>query len=213
MVMPSYLKKIQHIVTIVKRGQCRGVSAMKKEALLVCDMLNDFVRPGASLEVPETRTIIPVVQKEIEKARAAGNPVIYVCDAHAPNDKEFRKFGWPIHAIKGTRGSEVVEDLKPAPDDRVILKDTYSGFFGTTLDKTLKSLGVDSLRLTGCVTHICIMLTASDAVLLDYKVTVVEDGVAGLAKEDHDAALRIMKNVMGVQIVRSGAEVSVRTAA
>jgi isochorismate hydrolase len=59
---------------------------------------------------------------------------------------------------------------------------------------------VDRLRLTGCVTHICIMFTASDAVLRDYPVTVVADGVAGLAREDHDAALRIMRNVMGVKI-------------
>jgi nicotinamidase-related amidase len=209
----SYLKKIQHIVTIVKRGQCREVNVMKKEALLVIDMLNDFVLPGASLEVPDTRTIIPVIQKEIGKARAAGNPVIYVCDAHAPDDKEFKKFGWPAHAVKGTRGSEVVEELKPAPGDRVIPKDTYSGFYGTRLDETLKDLGVDSLRLTGCVTHICIMFTASDAVLRDYKVTVVENGVAGIAREDHDAALRIMKNVMGVHIVKSGSEASGRIAA
>ena len=124
-----------------------------------------------------------------------------MCDAHAPNDKEFRKFGRPVHAVKGTKVSEVVEELKLAPDDRVILKDTYSGFYGTRLDKTLKSLGVDSLRITGFVTHICIMLTASDAVLLDYMVTVVEDGVTGISKEEHDAALRIMKNVMGAQIV------------
>ena len=45
------------------------------------------------------------------------------------------------------------------------------------------------------------MFTASDAVLREYKVTVVEDGIAGLAKEDHDAALRIMKNVLGVQVI------------
>jgi nicotinamidase-related amidase len=45
------------------------------------------------------------------------------------------------------------------------------------------------------------MFTASDAVLRDYKVTVLEDSVAGLTKEDHDAAIRIMKNVLGVRIV------------
>jgi len=186
---------------------------MKKEALLVMDMLNDFVLPGASLEVPDTRLIIPVIQKEIENARATGNPVIYVCDAHAPDDKEFRKFGWPVHAVKGTRGSEVVAELKPASGDLVILKDTYTGFHGTSLDETLKSLGVESIRLTGCVTHICIMFTAMEGVVRDYHVTVVENGVAGLAREDHDAALRIMKNVMGVNIVKSGTEVSGRKAA
>jgi nicotinamidase-related amidase len=174
-----------------------------KEALLVIDMLNDFVREGAPLEVPDTRAVIPVIKQEIDKAHAAGNPVIYVCDTHAADDKEFSKFGWPAHAVKGTRGAEIVDELRPAGSDIVISKTTYSGFYGTDLEKTLEWLDVDSLRLTGDVTHICVLFTAADAVLRDYKVTVVEDGVAGLAREDHDAALRIMQNVMAVRIVRS----------
>jgi nicotinamidase/pyrazinamidase len=176
---------------------------MKKEALLVIDMLNDFVLPGAPLEVPDTRKIIPVLREEIEKSHRSGRPVIFVCDAHLPDDKEFTKFGWPAHAVKGTKGAAIIEELTPAPSDIVIPKDTYSGFYGTRLDEALRILGVDSLRLTGCVTHICIMFTASDAVLRDYAVTVVEDGVAGLSREDHDAALRIMKNVMGVTLAQS----------
>jgi nicotinamidase-related amidase len=174
---------------------------MPKEALLIIDMLNDFVLEGAPLEVPETRKVIPNIKKEIEKARAAGGPVIYICDAHAPDDAEFSKFDWPPHAVKGTKGAEIVDELKPEKGDIVIEKTTYSGFYNTKLDETLKRLNVDSLRLTGCVTHICIMFTASDAVLRGYKVSVVEKGVAGLAKEDHNAALRIMKNVMGVKII------------
>ncbi len=179
---------------------------MKKEALLVIDLLNDFVLPGAPLEVPDARKIIPVVKREIEKARASGSPVIFVCDAHQPGDKEFSKFGWPAHAVKGTKGAEIIEELKPAKDDTVIRKTTYSGFYATELEETLKWLGVDSLRLTGDVTHICILFTASDAVLRDYAVTVIEDGIAGLSREDHEAALRIMKNVLGVTIVKSGTE-------
>jgi nicotinamidase-related amidase len=186
---------------------------MKKEALLVIDMLNDFVLPGAPLEVPDTRRVIKNIQQEVNSARAAGRPVIYVCDAHAPDDREFARFGWPAHAVKGTKGAEVIDELAPGPGDVVVYKNTYSGFYGTSLDDVLKKLGVDSLRLTGCVTHICIMVTASDAVLRDYKVTVVEDGVAGIAREDHDAALRIMKNVMGVKIVKAGAEEPARKAA
>jgi nicotinamidase-related amidase len=197
------LKKIQHIVKIVKRGRSREVISMKKEALLIIDMLNDFVLAGAPLEVPNTRTIIPVIRNEIDKAHAVGNPVIYVCDAHEPDDKEFRKFGWPAHAVKGTKGAEIIEELKPAGDDIVIRKKTYSGFFGTILDATLKRLGVDALRLTGDVTNICVLFTASDAVLRDYAVTVVENGVAGLAREDHEAALRIMKNVLGAQLLKA----------
>ncbi len=173
---------------------------MKKEALLVIDMLNDFVLSGAPLEVPDTRKIIPAIRKEIDDAHARGMPVIFVCDSHAPDDPEFARFGWPPHAVTGTRGADVVDELKPAQNDMVIGKTTYSGFYNTDLDETLKRLGVGSLRLTGDVTHICVMFTASDAVLRGYDVTVVEKGVAGLAKEDHDAALRIMKSVMGVTI-------------
>lgn len=176
---------------------------MKNEALLVIDMLNDFVLPGAPLEVPETRKVIGNIQREIDTARQKGMPVIYLCDTHAVDDAEFRKFNWPPHAVAGTKGAEVVEELKPLPSDIVVPKTTYSGFYGTALESLLKKLDIHRLRLTGCVTHICILFTASDAVLRDYEVTVVADGVAGLAREDHDAALRIMQNVLGVRIETS----------
>lgn len=174
---------------------------MAKEALLIIDMLNDFVLEGAPLEVPETRNIIPNIKREIQRSRSEGNPIIYICDTHAFDDKEFSKFGWPPHAVKGTKGAEIVEELKPDKSDLIIEKTTYSGFYKTELDETLKKLGIDSLRLTGCVTHICVMFTASDAVLREYNVTVVKDSVAGLSKDDHDAAIRIMRNVLGVKIV------------
>ena len=177
---------------------------MKREALLVVDMLNDFILPGAPLEVPETRKVMGQIRREIDAAHAADRQVIYLCDAHAPDDKEFKKFGWPAHAVRGTEGARVVGELAPAAGDIVIPKTSYSGFYDTELDATLRRLGVDSVRLTGCVTHICILFTAADAVLRDYAVTVVSDGVAGIAKEDHDAALRIMQNVLGVTIAEAG---------
>lgn len=174
---------------------------MAREALLVIDMLNDFVLEGAPLEVPDTRKAIPAIKREIDRARAEGRPVVYLCDWHDPDDKEFSKFGWPPHAVKNTRGAEVIDDLKPEKGDTVVRKDAYSGFYGSKLDEKLRGLGVTDLRFTGCVTHICVMFTAADAVLRDYGVTVVTDGVAGLAREDHEAALRIMKNVLRVNLV------------
>ncbi|MBF0506586.1 MAG: cysteine hydrolase [Nitrospirae bacterium] len=182
-------------------GRAVGRWIMPKEALLIMDMLNDFVLPGAPLEVPETRRAIPAIKREIQRARREGNPVIYVCDAHAAEDKEFSRFGWPAHAVKGTAGGRVVDELKPGPGDIIVEKTSYAGFYQTRLDDILRDLGVDSLRLTGTVTHICILFTAYDAVLRDYTVTVVGDGVAGIDKEDHDAALRIMKNVLGAKMV------------
>ncbi|GBE02521.1 peroxyureidoacrylate/ureidoacrylate amidohydrolase RutB [bacterium BMS3Bbin06] len=174
---------------------------MSNRALLIIDMLNDFVLEGAPLEVPDTRKIVHVIKKEIERAGNAGERIIYVCDAHEPDDREFERFGWPVHAVKGTKGAQVVDELKPSDRDIVIQKTTYSGFYNTELDSGLRAIGVDTVRLTGCVTHICIMFTASDAVLRGYNVEVVHDAVAGLAPEDHEAGLRIMKNVLGVKVV------------
>lgn len=174
---------------------------MEKEALLIIDMLNDFVLTGAPLEVPQTRTIIKKIQREIKHARSEKKPVMYLCDTHEPDDKEFRKFNWPAHAVKGTKGSEIIRELAPLPGDIVIPKNTYSGFYNTTLEEDLKRLRITRVRLTGCVTHICVLFTAADAALRDYDVTVVKDAVAGTTKEDHDAALRIMKNVLGAEII------------
>jgi nicotinamidase-related amidase len=176
---------------------------MSKEALIIVDMLNDFVLEGSPLEVPDTRKAVPAIKKEIERAKTKGYPVIYVCDAHDPDDIEFKRFGWPAHGVKGSLGGEVIDELKPSKDDIVVEKYTYSGFERTTLESTLKSHGIDAIRMTGCVTHICILFIGYEAVVKGYNVTVVEDGIAGLAREDHDAAVRIMKNVLGIKLVTS----------
>ncbi|MGA1874089.1 MAG: cysteine hydrolase family protein [bacterium] len=174
---------------------------MAKRALIIIDMLNDFVQRGAPLEVPETRKVIPSIKRQIEESHKEGSPVIYVCDAHEPDDSEFRQFGWPPHAVRGTSGAEVVNELKPSGKDIVVEKTSYSGFYHTELDKVLKNHGVDTVRLTGCVTHICVLFAALEAGVRGYRIEVVGDGVAGLAPEDHEAALRIMKNVTRAQIV------------
>mgnify|MGYP001570023281 FL=1 len=172
---------------------------MPQKTLLIIDMLDDFVLPGAPLEVPDTRKIIPNIGREIIKARGAGYPVVYVCDSHAPDDREFQI--WPRHCVKGTKGAQVVDELEPEPKDIVVEKTTYSGFFNTRLEEVLRSLGVTDLIITGCVTNICILFTASDAVLRGYNVTVPKDCVAGLNKEDHEFGLRQMEKVLKVNII------------
>lgn len=174
---------------------------MSDRALLVIDMLNDFVLEGAPLEVPRTREVISTIKDEITAARKRGDRVIFICDNHAPDDEEFKRFNWPPHAVEGTRGAEVIDELRPEENDIIVKKTTYSGFYNTNLNDILKEKGIGKLRLTGCVTHICVLFTASDAVLRGYDVEVVEKGVAGLTEEDHEAALRIMKNVLGAEIV------------
>jgi len=173
----------------------------KKSVFIISDMLNDFVLKGAPLEVPATRKILPSLKQRLGRARKEGIPIIYLCDAHDKNDREFEKMHWPAHAIKGSKGAEVVEGLKPLPGDRIIKKKTYSGFYRTTLEQTLKKLGVKELILTGCVTNVCILYISYEAVIRGYRVKVFKDCIAGLNKDDHHFALRQMEKVLGVEVI------------
>ncbi len=170
-----------------------------KEALIVIDMLNDFCLEGAPLEVPSTRTVIPNIQRELGRVRAAGGTVIYLCDAHAPDDPEFKN--WPPHAVAGSRGAAVVDELKPEPGEHVVHKTTLLGFYNTNLDDVLRDGGTELVTVTGCVTNICVMLVAVEAGVRGYRVRVPRDCVAGLDPHMHDFALREMEEVIRAEVV------------
>ncbi|RKY37968.1 MAG: cysteine hydrolase [Candidatus Omnitrophota bacterium] len=165
-----------------------------RQALVVIDMLNDFVHEGAPLEVPKSREIISNIKREIDKARQNEIPVIYLCDAHKPDDPEFKI--WPPHCVEGTEGADVIEELKPDKDDFIVKKVSYSGFYNTKLEELLKSLGVQRLLLTGIVTNICVLYTGVDALMRGFEVEVIEDCVAGLNEDDHKFALRQLKEIL-----------------
>jgi nicotinamidase/pyrazinamidase len=164
----------------------------------VVDMLNDFVLPGAPLEVPDARGIIPAIRARIEQARREGTPVIYLCDAHAEDDEEFKV--WPSHAVTGTEGSKVIDRLAPEPGDIVLAKTTYSAFYKTQLENTLRRKNIRSLTIVGVVTNICILFTAYEAVVRGYEVEVPRDAVAALSPDEHDFALGQMAKVLRVEI-------------
>lgn len=173
-----------------------------QRALLVIDMLNDFVKPGAPLEVAHNREILPALQQRLQNARRDGTPVFFVSDAHAPDDLEFSRMGWSPHAIKGTAGAQVIAELAPKPGEEQVEKTTYSGFNGTMLEQKLRKLGIEELVLTGCVSNICILYTAADAVMKGYSVIVPTDCVAHIDPAEGEFAFNQMKNVLGVQVER-----------
>ncbi len=167
-------------------------------ALLVIDMLNDFVLPGAPLEVPKAREIIPAIRKRIDDAHKAGIPVIYVCDAHGRDDPEFKI--WPPHAVKGSEGARIIDDLAPGASDLILEKTTYSAFFGTDLERILRERGITKLILVGILTNICVFFTAADAVMRGFEVEVPRDSVASTSDEEHRFALAQMEKVLRVSI-------------
>jgi nicotinamidase/pyrazinamidase len=159
----------------------------RREALIVLDMLVDHLTPGRPLEVSRARAIVPAVRARIDAARAKGDPVVYLCDRHEPDDPDLA--AWGAHAIEGTEGAEVVEALRPEPGDAVIPHRTYSGFFGTNLDETLRALGTNTLVITGCITEMGILFTAADAMMRGYAVEVPPDAQAGASAVAEQVAL------------------------
>lgn len=161
---------------------------------MIIDMLNDFVLKGAPLEVPRAQEIIPRIKEELEKARGAKIPIIYICDAHRRDDPEFKV--WPVHAVKGTKGAQIIKELEPHKNDYIILKTTYSGFYRTRLEGLLKKLRIEELIVTGILTNICVLYTAVDALMRGYQVIIPEGCVAGINSDDERFALRQIREIL-----------------
>jgi len=152
--------------------------------------------------VERAERIIPKLKALLEWAREKGIPVIYACDAHRKGvDAELAL--WGDHAVEGTWGAQVIDELKPREGDFVVKKRRYSAFFGTDLDLLLRELGVRKLILTGLVTNVCVQHTAADAFFRGYELVVVRDCCEALSAEDHERALDYMRSVYGAKISTS----------
>ena len=170
-----------------------------RSALLVIDMLNDFVLEGAPLEVPSAREIISKIKRRISEERRRGSLIIYICDAHEPQDEEFKV--WQPHAIKGTPGARVIDEIAPQKGDIIVEKTRYSGFYKTELEKILSDRGIKQLVIVGILTNICVFFTAADAVMRGFEVIVPKDCVTSIDERDHQFALLQMEKVLKVKIV------------
>ena len=173
---------------------------MGKKALIVADMLRDFMEPQGTLFLgDEARQIIPFVARKIEETRAAGGVVIYVCDAHAPDDKEFQLF--VPHAVKGTPGAEIIPELQMRPGDYRVEKTSYSCFLNTEMDSILKREQVERVEIVGVCTSICVMETVKELFDRGIPRLVYREGVADFDPEGHAFALRYMQRVLGAEVV------------
>ncbi len=160
----------------------------KKTALLVVDMQNDFVKEGGKLLVPTAKDTIPAIRRLLDLARRHGILVVYTQDTHLPGDPEFPI--WGEHCLFGTWGCQIVDELKPQPNELVFQKRRYDGFYGTGLEHDLRVAGVDTLMVTGTVANICVLHTAGSAGLRWFNIIVPKDGISALTEFDMEAALR-----------------------
>ena len=173
-----------------------------RTALLVIDMQSAFCAPGAPAEVPASRDIVEPINQLTAGLRGLGVPVIWVLHA---NSRLGGRSDWELffdtivadevrektlESLAASKQS-VWTGLVTGPGDHTVLKNRYSAMIpgSSSLERTLRGIGVDTILIAGTKTNICCESTARDAMMLDFKVVLVEDCCAALSDDEHRSAL------------------------
>ena len=191
-------------------------------AVLVIDMQNDFCGKGGMAD-REGFDVAPVADMAgrlpafLDTARAAGVLVIfvrnlysternfYLSDAWLEQAARVRKGSYTLHPVCGAGqwGGDFYGDLTPRDGDAIVTKHRFNAFQGTDLDLVLRSNGIRTLVVTGCLTNVCVETTARDAFMHDYYVVVPSDATATYSDADHQASLRNIDRFFG-QVTTTG---------
>jgi nicotinamidase-related amidase len=179
---------------------------MGKTALLIIDMQNDFCLPGAPFEVKGALSVVPQIKKALDAGRSCGLPIVHIIrhyrtdgmDVEITRLQAFIEKGGAL--IEGTKGAEIINELKPIKGEYIVTKQRWSAFFQTELDILLRRLHVNHIVVAGIQTPNCIRGTVWDANSLDYKVTVLTDGTGAMSQEVHQANLFDIQNI-GIQLM------------
>ena len=171
-------------------------------AIVLIDVINDLEFPEGDqlLEaaLPAARNIARLTQR----AREAKVPVIYVNDNFGRWRSDFKKIvDRCLH--DDVRGRPIVELLVPDENDYFVLKPKHSGFFATPLATLLEHLGSRRLILTGISSHQCVMFTATDAYVRDFKLSIPSDCVAAESASMEKLAQQYFKRVLGASLAQS----------
>lgn len=172
-------------------------------ALVVIDMQRFFVASGAPLEVPAARDIVANINRLATAMRDAGGTVVWVRMTFAPDELADRWTAFlPVNAgadgaepfrelEPGRPGHELWEELDVDAADPVVDKRRFSAFIqgSSRIDEVLDARDVDTLVIAGTLTNVCCESTARDAMMLDYRVTMVDDATATLTEAAHRGAL------------------------
>jgi len=153
-------------------------------ALIVVDMQNDFVAPGAPLESPAGRAMVPHLNQALACCRQHGIPVIYTAHVHRPGGYDQgllahdARIGRGEALVDGSPGGAIFSEVTPREGEIVISKHRFDAFFGTDLEIILRGLGVTTVVITGVTTENCCQATARGAFFRDFQVIFLSDATA-----------------------------------
>ena len=168
-------------------------------ALLLIDVVNDFEFDGGERLLKLAMPVGQNIAALKSKAKQAGIPIIYANDNFGIWRSDLNKI--VSHCMNpAVRGARFVQLVLPDKDDYFVLKPKHSGFFCTTLELLLEYFGARNLILTGIAGNNCVLFTANDAYMRDFKIFIPQDCVVSETPEEHEYALKQMEKVLKADI-------------
>jgi ureidoacrylate peracid hydrolase len=196
-----------------RRGKLHVVEtlAAAKTALIVVDMQNYFLEPGAAVEVPGARAIVPAINRLAEAARAAGSAVVWIQmthdDSHLDSWSVFyerlnspQKSAGNLDALRaGGHMHALWSEMKTDPRDLWVPKSRFSAFLPESSDlaKILRARGIENVIITGTLTNVCCMTSALDAMMMNFRTIMVSDANAARIEDHHFATLNNVFETFG----------------
>ena len=170
-----------------RRGKLNTIESLDaaRTALIVVDMQNFFMEPGAPVEVPEARAIVPAINRLAAATRAAGGTVVWILMTHDDTDLEtwsvfYERFGAKrVEHLQGLRAGTHLHALWPefetSPQDLTVHKRRFSAFLPESSDlaKILRWRRVENVIITGTLTNVCCMTSALDAMMMNFRTLMV----------------------------------------
>ena len=187
---------------MARRGKLHLFDSLerKRSALVIIDMQNAFVAPGAPIEVPAARAIVAPINRLAGELRKRGVQVIWMLHENRGDGRDWAGFfdafvapGRRAEAAaalaQGSKLQKLYPELETAASDLWTTKNRYSAFIRNDFENLLRQRNIDTLLLAGTKTNVCVECTARDAMMLDYKVVVLSDCTAALSDDEHRATL------------------------
>jgi len=162
-------------------------------AMLVIDMVKDYLDPRRRLKItPFARAIVVPIRDLAKAFRENGWPVIFATDAFREDDFIFTGRMKP-ESLEGTEGAEVIDELERKPEDLWLPKPRFSAFFQTGLELYLQERKVTLCVVTGIATPVCVLTTALDAICHDFRCVIVSDSTAAASMKVHLDTLNVYR--------------------
>lgn len=180
-----------------------------RATFLLIDMQNGFIDGASPLCIAGAAATVPTCARALEAARAHGVPVYHVRRTYAADGSDVEAVRWKAWAEGGRPLSpadpislDCPPELAPAPGEPVVVKPSWSAFFGTDLAALLRARGIGALVLAGTTTPNCVRSTAYDGLALGFNVAVLRDATSSRSPEAQEANLADMEAV-GIQLLHT----------